>query len=123
MTVGYGHKILPGESYKKGLSATEAQSLLLQDIASKAVNLINKYVKVPLSQQQFDALASYVFNSGPQYTLIGTKFINKLNNGNYSGACLEIDIVTSGGEIAPGLVIRRADEQTIWNYGTYKYHN
>ena len=53
-TIGYGHLIKSGESFGT-LSKNAALQLLRKD-ASFAVNAVNKYVKVPLSQNQFDAL-------------------------------------------------------------------
>lgn len=82
--------------------------------------LIRKYVKVPLSQQQFDALGSYVFNVGPGNSLLGTNLIKHLNQGNYTAAAKEMDIATSGGVRMRGLVRRREAEQAIWLKGIYQ---
>ena len=74
---------------------------------------------MPLNQPQFDALTSYVYNTG---SLKDTKLLNYLNNGNYTGASNEMNIITSGGEVRNGLKIRRNDEQNMFNYGIYRMH-
>jgi RHS repeat-associated protein len=121
-TVGYGHVLTPGESFEEGLTPDEAYSLLLLDIERKAVIPIIKYVKVPLTQNQFDALASYVFNVGPGNSIVNTNLIGNLNAGFFDIACCEMDIIRSAGVIRPGLKVRRLFEQLLWKYGIYINH-
>jgi lysozyme len=61
-TIGYGHT---GRGISQGLVITEEQavSLLKLDIDS-AVSAVNHFVKVPLNQNQFDALVDFTFNLG-----------------------------------------------------------
>lgn len=64
LTVAVGHLVKPGEPYKLHQPITQAEStrLLKLDLeeAEKAVNSI----KVPMSQNQFDALVSFTINIG-----------------------------------------------------------
>lgn len=62
LTIGYGHRILPNENFEK-ITEEEAEIILKKDMifAEKA---INEFVEVELSQNQFDALVSFVFNVG-----------------------------------------------------------
>jgi len=122
LTVGYGHKILPGENFNAGLIRAQAYDLLLSDIQNKAVGPINQLVTAPLDQQEFDALTSYVFNVGQGQSLLNTNLIRDLNSFNYCGAGEQMDIIRSNGEVQPGLVQRRFDEQLMWNYGIYWNH-
>ena len=62
-TIGYGHVIKVGESIPQPLSESEAETLLLQDIAV-AVKAVQRLIKVLLTQGQFDALVSFTFNCG-----------------------------------------------------------
>jgi Phage-related lysozyme (muraminidase) len=80
---------------------------------------INRLVTFPLSQNQFDALTSYVFNTG---SLSGTKLLININQGNYFGAMSEMDIVTSRGIFMQGLTNRRAAEWDIWGKRIYVNH-
>lgn len=78
-TIGYGHLIKPGESFGS-LSKDAALELLRKDV-SFAVNAVNKYVTVPLSQNQFDALTSLTFNIGTGAFSKSTVLRN-VNSGN-----------------------------------------
>jgi lysozyme len=61
-TIGFGHAILPNEHFTV-ITEEQGEQLLLQDM-SIAANCINQNVKVPLTQNQFDAMVSFVFNIG-----------------------------------------------------------
>lgn len=64
-TVGVGHLVKPGEPYKLGQSITKAESRsLLKADLQEAEDAVNAAVKVPLSQNEFDALVSLTFNIG-----------------------------------------------------------
>lgn len=79
-TVGVGHLVLPTDGLSHGdtISNTEVDSFLKQDLKIAEAQ-IKKDVKVPLNQNQFDALISLVFNIGigafNKSTLL--KFINQ----------------------------------------------
>ena len=78
-TIGYVHLIIFGESFGT-LSKNAALQLLRKD-ASFAVNAVNKYVKVSLNQNQFDALTSLTFNIGAGAFSKSTVLRN-VNSGN-----------------------------------------
>jgi lysozyme len=61
-TIGVGHT---GPNVYIGLAWTDQQiEDALRDDLKIAEDCINKYVTVPLTQNQFDALVSFVFNIG-----------------------------------------------------------
>lgn len=60
-TIGYGHTA--DVSANDVITEAQAISLLYQDVA-ESERAVNKYVHVPLTQNQFDALVSFVFNLG-----------------------------------------------------------
>lgn len=63
LTIGIGHKILPGEDFSAGLSDEEVLSLFQSDTA-KAEDIIAANIDVPLTDNQFGALVCLVFNCG-----------------------------------------------------------
>lgn len=79
-TIGYGHVVLPDEHFTT-ITEEEAEELLRKDIAI-AEDAINRYVKVPLTQNRFDALVSFVFNVGVKAFKSST-LLKKLNQGLY----------------------------------------
>lgn len=111
-SIGYGHFILPGEKIAE-VDTVEAELLLASDTA-KAQAAINTYVKVPLSQNQYDALVSFVYNVGVGAFKTSTA-LKRLNMGDYKGAA---DAMTwfnkSQGQILQALVNRRAAERDLF---------
>jgi len=64
-TIGYGHLILPSESHLITATLTKEQALILKKKdAGIAEAAIRGQVRAPLSQNQFDALVSLIFNIG-----------------------------------------------------------
>lgn len=116
-TIGYGHLVMPGENFSNGITQTQALHILQQDMASVAIGPINRWVSTPLTQWQFDALVSYVYNTG---SLSGTNLLRYLNNGAFQNAASQMDIITSGGVTYQGLINRRLAEQNLFLYGIYQ---
>ena len=63
-TIGYGHLIKAGENFDKGVSFSEAEMLLLDDVVEAEKAVVRLLDKVPLSGSQCDALTSLVYNIG-----------------------------------------------------------
>lgn len=66
-TIGVGHLITKAElaTYPEGATITHAQAMqLLRQDVQKCVKAIRENVKVPLNQNQFNALVSFAFNCG-----------------------------------------------------------
>ncbi len=72
-TIGYGHLIhykkcgakpKLEKKFKGGITEKKAMKLLKKDIKDKAEKYINNYVSVKLTQYQFDAISSLIFNAG-----------------------------------------------------------
>jgi len=128
-TIGYGHLVDGGKScknigtsyknkYKNGLNETEAINLLKKDI-EKREKAVNKKVKKPICQQEFDALLSLYYNI-PKAFSKKYKLINKLNKGDYAGAKKEFaSWRKGGGKVLSGLVKRRKGEMKIFECGIY----
>jgi lysozyme len=125
-TIGYGHKVHDGPcdgraeetEFLNGISKPRALEIFKKDI-SDAADSVRLYVKVPLNKNQFDALVSFVFNTG-RGTLIKSDMLRFLNQGQYEKVPEEMMKYESaeGGE-APGLKTRRQDEADLFSTGDY----
>ena len=62
--VGYGHDLLPGESFPNGVSLDEADLLLRKDLASRFEPAVNSLIPYTCTQNQFDALCDFAYNLG-----------------------------------------------------------
>lgn len=110
-TIGYGHTA--SVDANDVITEEQAIKLLRQDIA-ESERTINKHVLVPLTQNQFDALVSFVFNIGGGNFRAST-LLKKLNAGDYDGAAPEFRRwVIAGGKTLPGLVPRREAESALF---------
>jgi len=115
-TIGYG-RVIPNLNSPRTCTKHQADQWLVED-AQSAVREIQRQVTVPLTQGQFDALVSFIFNFG------GTKFSTstlrrKLNARDYEGAEAEFDKwvgrPNNNGNPLPGLVIRRNKEEALFD--------
>lgn len=119
LTIGWGHVIRPGEIFDHPLSAQEADGLLYKDALSHA-EPVDRLVRVKVTQDQFDALSSLVYNIGEtQFKM--SAVLRYLNAGEYSAAYTHfLDWKMSAGKVQPGLVRRRKSEQWLWLTGEVK---
>lgn len=110
-TIGWGHT----KGVKKGDVCTEEQAeLWLQEDAKEAEDAIKKYVKVPLNDNQYAALLSFVFNVGSGAFMRST-LLRYLNEKNYVSAGDQLmNWVYDNGKIIKGLQNRRAAEKKLW---------
>ena len=80
---------------------------------------VSKGVKVKLTQEQYDALVSLVFNIGETQFYKST-LLRKINAGDCLGASREFDRwVFAKGKRLPGLVSRRHSERMLFEGGCY----
>lgn len=114
-TVGYGHRIREGEEdLFKGLASQEDAIKLLQLDVRDAEQAVNACVQIPLTQNQFDALVSLVFNigSGNFKKSILRVVINKQDRPAISRHWLQWRM--AGGKVLAGLERRRKEELRLF---------
>lgn len=111
-TIGYGHT---GPEVKKGMVITESAAVdILKKDLEKFEKDISRLVKVPLTQDQFDALMSFVYNVGAG-NLQSSTLLKLLNQGNYEAVPTQmLRWNKAGGKEVAGLTRRRAAEGQLW---------
>jgi lysozyme len=113
-TIGYGHTSAAGDPMvREGMRITRAQAeAILRLDLERFEERVNRLVKVSLTQNQFDALVSFDFNTGKLHL---SSLLKKLNAGEYSRVPAQLMRWTQGGgKELPGLVRRRRDEAELW---------
>jgi len=89
--------------------------ILRQADVAVAEASVQRLVKVPLSQGQFDALVDFVFNLGAG-RLASSTLLRDLNAGQYEAAGQQLLLWDhSGGVEVEGLKARREAELALWN--------
>lgn len=112
-TIGYGHLVKDGEMFPSELSEREAEELLKEDLGA-AEEAVIRFVDVPLTPNQFDALVSFVFNVGAG-RFERSMLLRRLNAGDYAGAAKEfLQWVYADGQRLEGLVRRRHAEKALF---------
>ena len=110
-TIGYGH--IKGVSEGMSITQEQAEQMLLDEL-KEYENYINELVTVNLSQNQFDALVSRVYNLGPA-NLQSSTLLKVLNSGDYSGVPAQIERWNkAGGKVLEGLIRRREAESALF---------
>lgn len=115
-TIGYGHikTVTKADvTNKKTITAKQAEDLLREELPEYE-GYVRSAVKVPLNQNQFDALVSFTYNLG-NGNLNKSTLLKKLNKSDYKGAQAEFaQWNKAGGKVLAGLVTRRADEAKLF---------
>jgi lysozyme len=121
-TIGVGHFVHGGkkdphnsseENFKNGLTDSQVESLFWSDM-SKPTSDITDHVRVPVTQNQFDAVASLVFNIGPS-AFNDSRLLRLLNKGDYCGAASHFeDFRYAHHGLVKGLAERRRTEKELF---------
>lgn len=113
-SIGYGHTA--GVKPDDVITPEQADAFLRQDV-SDSEQAVSRFVRVPLTQYQFDALVSFTFNLGSGNLRTST-LLRLLNAGDYPGAAGQLlRWVNAGGKELPGLVRRRVAEKELFGSG------
>ena len=125
-SIGYGHKVLPDESFPDPITEDDADDLIHCDLAC-AEAAVNE-VDTSLEQAQFDALVSFVFNVGVS-AFANSTMLKLLNSAQMTAAAAQflkwIYFTTPSGVklVSEGLQARRLAEQNLFLTGVYDNHN
>lgn len=110
-TIGYGST--SGVTRNMVITKTQAEQMLAADLV-RFERIVERLVRVPLNQGQFDALVSFTYNVG-EGNFTESTLLRKLNAGDTAGAAEQFSRwVHAGGKVLPGLVTRRAAERALF---------
>lgn len=111
-TIGWGTT----RGVKPGMTITQEEAdLLFDEDVNAAAREVSRLVRVPLNQNQFDALVSFDYNVG-QAQFGASTLLRLLNEGEYEGAAGQFGRWVKGGsgDTLPGLVRRREAERAMF---------
>ena len=113
-TIGYGHRITGQQAWPDGITEPEAATILGADIR-QAEQAVQRLVRVPLAQGQFDALVDFCFNLGAK-RLAASTLLADLNLGRYNAAAEQLLLWDhAGARELPALSARRQAEFHLWH--------
>jgi len=107
-TIGYGHTagVQPGDT----CTQEQAEAWLQSDV-SWAVQTVNLYVTIALTQGEFDALVDFVFNLGSG-SFEHSTLLTLVNQRNFGAAADQFERWDhAGGKVVAGLLRRRQAEE------------
>jgi len=111
-TIGYGH--IKDVNMGDTITQAEAEAMLVHEL-EEYENYINTLVTVPLSQNQFDAMVSWVFNLGAG-NLKSSTLLTVLNMEDYNEVPAQIMRWNkAGGKVLEGLTRRRQAEADLFS--------
>lgn len=116
-TIGYGNTYYE-DGRKVSLSdpaiTEERATELLKMVVKRYEDAINRYVQVPITQNQFDALVSFAYNVGNENVRKST-LMKLLNRKQYTEAADQLlRWNKAGGKTLKGLTRRRQAERTLF---------
>lgn len=116
-TIGYGTTRYPdGKAvsiWDSPITEKQAEEYLLHDLEDACVAVL-ELVRVPLTENQFGALVSFVYNLG-RGAFNRSTLLRKLNEKDYASAADNfLKWVNAGGKQLPGLVRRREAERALF---------
>lgn len=115
-TLGYGEVVGEegAEKFKDGITEEEAVKRFRVKV-KQFVDAMNKAIRVPVTQNQFDALVSLAYNNGAD-AIAKSTCVRLINNRLFTQAADEFPKwCHCNGEVNKGLVARRKREQKIFN--------
>jgi lysozyme len=110
-TIGFGHI----ENVKPGDTITQDQAnLYLDDDVGYQVFKINNLINISMTQNEFDAIVSFVYNIGIG-NFANSTLLKKLNMGDKNGAADQfLKWNKAGGKVLTGLTKRREAERQLF---------
>jgi len=102
------------------ITKAQGEAILKKDL-KKYEKAVNDYVRVQLTQEQFDALVSFCYNVGPG-NFKKSSVLRYVNARRFDDVPSRLMLWNkAGGKVLRGLTRRRAAEGELWSSGTREY--
>jgi len=114
-TIGYGNTYYPGGkkvTMKDPSITKEKGAELFASVLPTYEKIVYGKIKIPLTQNQFDALVSHTYNTGGSDTLFS--LINKKADAESIRIWFTTKYTTAGGKVLNGLIRRRKAEADLF---------
>lgn len=116
-TIGFGSTCyengMPVHETDIAIDEKRAISIMQSRLKSYAAD-VTRYVKVPINQNQFDALVDFAYNIGSK-NLLNSTLLKRINANEFLGASREFrKWVYADGKILKGLIARREAERVLF---------
>jgi lysozyme len=123
-TIGYGQTRINGRAVRRGDTITEPEARQgLRMELDRVSGVVQRLVKVPLSDNQHGALVGFTYNIGDDAFAKST-LLKKLNAGDYAAVPAQLARWNKNdGKVMPGLTNRRAAEAGLWAKGDFVASN
>ena len=115
ITIGYGTTRINGQPVQLGTTITQAQAeaYFKKDLVNFE-NETKRFIRVDVTQQEFDALVSFTYNVGSG-NLQNSTLRSKINSKDYIGAADQFLVWNKAdNKVLPGLTKRRAREKQLF---------
>lgn len=116
LTIGYGHTASAGAPIPEAgmvITKAEGEKIFEKDVTAVAKQ-VEELVTIEVTQEQFDALVSFVFNVG-KGAFARSTLLKRVNAGQFDQVPAEfMKWVNDNGKPLPGLVNRRRAEVALW---------
>jgi lysozyme len=114
-TIGWGRFEKLEHLLPERVTRAEADAMFEVDVDQRAERWVRAYVRVPLSQEQFDALTHMAYNLRPSSF---RRIAEAVNRGEAPDATA-LEYVRAGSNFERGLRARRAEELALYHHGVY----
>jgi RHS repeat-associated protein len=122
-TVGFGHKVQPGDRLRRGQKITTEQAiqLFVHDAMAARQRTVAMLGRTQVSQQEFDALFDLQFNTGggPLTRTRSPRLRAAIDRADYDAMAGELSYTRGGGQQMGGLVARSQWRENVFRNGNY----
>jgi lysozyme len=115
-TAGWGHQYTRYETVPASITQAQADSMFEDDVVNRGESKVKLYIKVPLTQNQFDAIVDISYGLSVKGF---KKFADNVNAGNGIDSIAQSSVAWVAPIYANGIRNRRNRQVAMFNNGVY----